>query len=215
MAVHPGAAGCLPWLAPHVNVLFVAPGEILISKATWEPISRVLWGDYIFHTVTLIVIKQQFHFVPSTLYINTNFRLNSWVFFFFYVLNWTVKMLQLWCPLRRLEHTKANYFKVPRLHTIKSEKRKDHYLQCEEASPEDKSQKSSKRFFLFSCVAQCKHEWAAAGPKTLSPFPLQTAWKMSWSWPPSGIGLRPWSCWKPRANLPRKSSRFCTEDSRM
>uniref|UniRef100_A0A8C9DEN3 Kv channel-interacting protein 4 n=1 Tax=Prolemur simus TaxID=1328070 RepID=A0A8C9DEN3_PROSS len=38
---------------------------------------------------------------------------------------------------------------------------------------------------------------------------------MSWRWPLSGIGLRPWSFWKPRANSPRKSFRFSTEDLRM
>uniref|UniRef100_A0A9L0JU75 Kv channel-interacting protein 4 n=1 Tax=Equus asinus TaxID=9793 RepID=A0A9L0JU75_EQUAS len=38
---------------------------------------------------------------------------------------------------------------------------------------------------------------------------------MNWRWPPSGIGLRHLSFWKLRANLPRRSSRFFTEDLRM
>uniref|UniRef100_A0A2K5LSF8 Kv channel-interacting protein 4 n=2 Tax=Cercopithecinae TaxID=9528 RepID=A0A2K5LSF8_CERAT len=37
---------------------------------------------------------------------------------------------------------------------------------------------------------------------------------MNWRWPLSGIGLRPLSFWKPRANLPRKSFRSFTEDLR-
>ncbi|XP_053528482.1 Kv channel-interacting protein 4 isoform X4 [Artibeus jamaicensis] len=38
---------------------------------------------------------------------------------------------------------------------------------------------------------------------------------MSWRWPQSGIGLRLLSFWKHRANSPRRSSRFFTEDLRI